>query len=216
MRFAAMAEANDGRVGGDAIDAHVAHLEQNLPAVVEELGDQVLHHLLLLVDGDTPADQRPEIDVVELAAGAQENSIVKHALLEQARARADLDQEIVDPLLDQTGADAILDVGAAAVFKHDRRNSRPTQKHRQHEPGGPGADNADLSAHAKCSEQSTVDYTPCCGLAKAHRVASVGDATIKRVPAAARFHASAGGKRENLARDPRINDERMTEMPIIT
>ena len=35
----------------------VLDLEQDLPAVGEALRDQVLHHLLLAVDGDALADQ---------------------------------------------------------------------------------------------------------------------------------------------------------------
>src|SRR5262249_57958778 len=58
-----------------------------------------------------------------------------------------LDQEVARPLLNQTGADAALDIIAAAVFQDDAVHALEVEKMRQHQPGGPGTDDPDLRAH---------------------------------------------------------------------
>src|SRR6516164_8406686 len=144
---AVVAEADLRRAAGEIVHAHVARLEQNLAAVREPPRDQVLHHLLLAVDGHALADELAEIDVVQGAAEGKVDAVVKHALAPHARADAGLDQEVARPLLDQTGADAALDVIAAAVFQDDALHALEVEKMRQHQPGGPGADDTDLRAH---------------------------------------------------------------------
>ena len=50
-------------------------------------------------------------------------------------------------MLDQAGADAVLDIVAAAVLDDDGFDAGEMQQMRQHRPGGPGSDDADLGAH---------------------------------------------------------------------
>ncbi len=168
MLVPAVAEPDDRRIGRYSVEAHIAHLEQDILALFDQLGEQILHHLLLLVDRHALPDQRPEIDVMEPAARAEIDPVVEHALLEQARSGADLDQKIVRPLLDQAGADAVLDIGAAAVFEHDRLHAGPAQQERQHETRGTRSDNADLSAHVRCSELTARLYAAPCACKDAH------------------------------------------------
>ena len=73
--------------------------------------------------------------------------LCEHPLALHALADAGLDQEIARPLLDQAGADAALDVVAAAVLDDDRLDAGAMQKMREHQPGRPGADDPDLGAH---------------------------------------------------------------------
>ena len=47
------------------MNAHVARLEQDLAAIGQAPRHQILHHLLLAVDGHALADQIAEIDVVQ-------------------------------------------------------------------------------------------------------------------------------------------------------
>src|SRR5262249_45415462 len=145
--LAVVAEANFRRAAGEIVHAHVARLEQNLPAVGEPPLDQVLHHLLLAVDGHALAPELAEIDVVQRAAEGKVDAVVEHALALHARADAGLDQEVARPLLDQTGADAALDIVAAAVFQDDALHALEVEKMRQHQPGGPGTNDTDLRAH---------------------------------------------------------------------
>src|SRR5262249_49160803 len=156
-------EANFRRAAAKVVDAHVARLEQNLAAVGEPPRDQVLHHLLLAVDGHALADELAEIDVVQGAAEGKIDAVVEHALALHARADARFHQEVARPLLDQAGADAALDIVAAAVFQDDAVHALEMEEMRQHQPGGPGADDTDLRAHlvlrhpAVGSERTSLD-----------------------------------------------------------
>ena len=126
-----------GRRAGEIVDADVGDLEQDLSAVGEPAGDQVLHHLLLAVDRDALADQLAEIDVVQRAVEAEMHAVVEQALALHALADAGLDQQVARPLLDQAGADAALDVVAAAVLQDD--DSMPSRCRRcdSISPAGP-------------------------------------------------------------------------------
>jgi hypothetical protein len=124
LALAAVPEPNFRCLAGEVMDADVARLEQDLTAVREAPVDQVLHHLLLTIDGHALADELAEIDVVQGAAEAEIDAVVEHALALHARAHADLDQEVARPLLDQPGADAALDIVAAAVLQHDGLDAR--------------------------------------------------------------------------------------------
>src|SRR5215813_6554085 len=140
-------KVNLRRAAAKIVNAHVARLEQNLAAVGEPPRDQVLHHLLLAVDGHALADELAEIDVVQGAAEGKIDAVVEHALALHARADAGFDQEVARPLLDQAGADAALDIVAAAVFQDDALHALEVEEMRQHQPGGPAADDTDLRAH---------------------------------------------------------------------
>ena len=56
-------------------------------------------------------------------------------------------EEVARPLLEQAGADAALDIVAAAVLQDDGFDAREVQEMRQHQPGRPGPDDSDLRAH---------------------------------------------------------------------
>src|SRR5207245_9054414 len=87
------------------------------------------------------------IDVVQGAAEGKMDAVVEHALALHARANAGFDQKVARPLLDQAGADAALDIVAAAVFQDDALHALEVEEMRQHQPGGPGADDTHLRAH---------------------------------------------------------------------
>src|SRR5262249_41585685 len=96
--------------------------------------------LLLAVDGHALADELAEIDVVQGAAEGKVDAVVEHALALHAPADAGLHQQIARPLLDQTGADAALDIVAAAVFQDDALHAlEGERKGEQARAGGPGA-----------------------------------------------------------------------------
>ena len=113
-----------GLVAVEVVHADVVDLERIAHAVGEQPRDQVLHHLLLAVDGDALADQLAEVDVMRLAAEAEMDAVVEHGLALQALADAGVDQQVGDPLLEQAGADAVLDIVAAAVLEDDRLDAR--------------------------------------------------------------------------------------------
>ena len=73
--------------------------------------------------------------------------VVEHAFALHALADAGVDQEVGRPLLEQAGADAALDIVAAAVLQDDGFDAGEVQEMRQHQPGRARADDADLRAH---------------------------------------------------------------------
>ena len=106
------------RLAAEIMDAHIAHLEQYLSAVSKPPRDESFT-LLLAIDGDPLSHQLAKIDVMQRAAEGEIHAIVKHAFALHARAHPGLDQEIARPLLDQAGADAALDIVAAAILQDD-------------------------------------------------------------------------------------------------
>ena len=135
-------------LAGEVVNADVARLEQDLATIRKAPVDQILHHLLLAVDGHALADELAEIDVVQGAAEAEIDAIVEHSLALHARAHADFNQQVARPLLDQSGADAALDIVAAAVLQHDGLDARQMQEMRQHQPGRSCPDDTDLRPHS--------------------------------------------------------------------
>ncbi len=85
--------------------------------------------------------------MVKAAVEIKIDAVVKHPLAPHALAHAELGQEIGEPLLQQPGADPMLDVMTAAGLEHDGIDSRAAQQQRQHEPGRTRADDPDLRAH---------------------------------------------------------------------
>src|SRR5262249_19486789 len=154
----AMAETNFRCAAGEIVDAHVARLEQNLSAVGEPTRDQVLHQLLLAVDGHALADQLAEVDVVQGAAEGEIDTVVEHSFALHARADAGLDEKVARPLLDQSGADAAFDVVAAAVFQNHAIDALEVEEMRQHQPGRPGTDDTDLGAQLVFSHPRVTSF----------------------------------------------------------
>ena len=110
------------------MDADVVDLEQQRPAVGEPALNQILHHLLLAVNGDALVHQRLEIDAVQVAVDADIDAPMQHAFALHALADANIAEEIGGPMLDQAGANAVFDVVAAAIFDDDRLDALQVQK----------------------------------------------------------------------------------------
>src|SRR5262249_42145872 len=152
-------EANFWCAAGKIVDAHVARLEQYCSAVGEALFNQILYHLLLAVNGHALADEIAEIDVMQGAAEREIDAVVEHAFALHAIADAGFDKEITRPLLDQPGADAALDVAAAAILQDHALHPRAVEQMREHQPGGPGAHNTDLRAQLTLGHPAIVSRT---------------------------------------------------------
>ena len=56
------------------------NFEHNLPTIGEPPRDQILHDLLLAVDGDALADELAEVDVMQLVVEAKMDAVVEQAL----------------------------------------------------------------------------------------------------------------------------------------
>src|SRR4051812_29787515 len=148
LRLALVCERDARRVAVDALEAEVGDLEADVAARLEAAGDEVLDDLLLAVDGDRPpAGQPAQVDPVALAVEAQLDAVMDEPLACQAVAEPGLGQELDGALLEDAGADAVLDVLAAAGLEDDGVDALEVQEVRQHQPGGPGTDDSDLCPH---------------------------------------------------------------------
>ena len=93
--------------------------EQQRSAAGEPLLNQILHNLLLAVNGDALVYQRLEIDTVQIAVDANVYTPMQHPLALHAIAYSHIAEEIGGPVFDQAGSNAIFDVVAAAIFDND-------------------------------------------------------------------------------------------------
>ncbi len=83
-----------------------------------------------------------------LARKLQLDAVVDQPFAPQPLADADLVQQVDRALLEDAGADPLLDVLAAPVLEDDRVDALEVQQMREHQPGGTGADDPDLGALA--------------------------------------------------------------------
>ena len=91
------------------------------PAVREPRGDQILHHLVLAVDGDrATAGELAQRDAVALALELQVDAVVDEPFAVHPLADAERAQQIDRSLLEHAGAQSALDVRAVATLDDDR------------------------------------------------------------------------------------------------
>src|SRR5690606_30962657 len=109
-------------------------------------GDEVDQHLVLGVEVDGAADERREVDAVALALEAQFDAVVLVAVAQHAVAHARAHEHVDGALLEDAGADGLLDVLAAALVDHDRGDARAVEEVGEQEAGRAGPDDADLGA----------------------------------------------------------------------
>ena len=155
-RFAVLAETDAGRLAADIVHRNVLDVEQDRHAVVDESGDEILHDFLLTVNGNALAGELAEVDVVGPAVEREVDAVVEHGFALEPRTDAGLDQKVADPLFQEPGAHALLDIGTAAVLDDDGIDPTPAQQQRQHQSGRSCADDAHLGAHANPPRFSSV------------------------------------------------------------
>ena len=88
-----------------------------------------------------------KFEVMRLAVEAEIVPVVEHGLARHPLADPGLGEHVARPLLDQAGADALLDIVAAAVLDDDRVDPLQMQEMRQHQPGWARTDDSDLCPH---------------------------------------------------------------------
>src|SRR5262245_9195651 len=80
VRFIVLGEADLRLARFEIVDADIRHFEQQRSACALTRGDQVLHDFILSVDGDSPACQLYEVDVMTLSENIDVDAVVRHAL----------------------------------------------------------------------------------------------------------------------------------------
>ena len=128
---ALMLEMDRRRLAVEPVDMRRLGLEQDRDAARQRHRDQILHHLLLAIDGDDLARrQHRQVDVDRAAVIADVEPRVGHALAMQPLAGAKLVHQIDGAVLQHAGADAALDIVAAARFQHHAFDAGAMQQQR--------------------------------------------------------------------------------------
>src|SRR6185503_10967347 len=110
---------------------------RDLPAVREACGDQILHDLVLAVDGDhATTGQLAQRDAVALAPELQIDAVVHEPFAVHAGAETEGPEQIDGSLLEHAGAQAAFDVDAVATFDDDRFDPVGMEDVREREAGG--------------------------------------------------------------------------------
>ena len=105
--------------------------------------EQVLDDLLLAVHRDAAAaGQLGEVDPVPAPGEAQLDAVVHEPLALHPVAEPALDQQVDRALLEHAGADALLQVRAAAHLEHHRLDALLVEQVREQQPGRPGPHDA--------------------------------------------------------------------------
>jgi hypothetical protein len=115
-------------------------------AGLEPGSDEILHDLLLPVDGDGRAGQVGEVDAVRVATEAQRDALMGQSLSGEAFAEADLVHQVDGGLLQDARPHAVLDVVPAPGLDDDRFDALKVQQVAQHQPGRPGSHDRHLCA----------------------------------------------------------------------
>jgi hypothetical protein len=145
-----VAEANARLLGIEAVQADALDLEQQRKTGGEPRLDQILDDLPLPVDRRrASAGQLADRDPVSAAAEAQLDAVLDEALAAQPLVKPQLGEQVDGALLEHAGADALLDVLAVPILKHDRLDPAPVQEVRQQQPRRAAPDDAHLRPHAR-------------------------------------------------------------------
>jgi hypothetical protein len=148
VRDAVFAIANLRERRIEIVYREIFNVENDVTARGEARLDEVLHYFLLRVHGDRAATgQFSHVDAMPTPVESEPDAIVPQSLALEAIADAGIDQQVNGPLFENARSNALLDVLSAAAFENDRLNAREMQKMREHQAGGTGADNANLSSH---------------------------------------------------------------------
>jgi hypothetical protein len=138
------AVGDPGPLGGEVVHGGLADLELQRQAGGEPGPDQVLDHLGLGPDPHAATGELVEVDVLALPVELQVDAAVLDPLGVHPGGQPELTQQLGDVVLEHPGPLAGLDVGTAAVLDDHRVDPGPGEKLAQQQPGGPGADDADL------------------------------------------------------------------------
>lgn len=148
VRLSAVDHAGDaGALSGQTVDGHLADLEVDGHAAVDQRRDLVLDHLLLAVDRDLAASQPEHVDMELVPVKAEIDAGVREALAVKPIPDANRVEHINRVLLEQAGPDALLNVLAVARLEYDAAYARLVEEQGESQSGGPSTDDAYLGFH---------------------------------------------------------------------
>ena len=145
MRLSAVLEADARRLALEIVDADLTRLENNLPAVMQTRLNEILHHLVLRVNGDrAPSGQLVHVDAVTHPIKTQLDAVMDQPLAAHALSHSRRVQQIHRALFEHTGADALLNILASLRLDYDGLDALNVEQMREQQPGRSRADDADF------------------------------------------------------------------------
>mgnify|MGYP006180191323 CR=1 FL=1 len=120
-----------------------------LDAALRRCLEQVVHHLLLAIDGDRAATgQRRHVDAEQRTVERNLGAAMDQPLAIEPAAEAQPMHQVGRHLFQHAGTHPPLDIGPVAPFQHDRGNALRREQMGQEHAGRAGADNGYAGAHS--------------------------------------------------------------------
>jgi hypothetical protein len=147
LRHSVLFKSDSRLAAVKSVDLYARGFENDLPVGCQARRNQILDHFVLGINHHAlAASQFTKIDAVPTATEAQLNAAMKKALAMQAFANPSLGQQIDSSLLQNSGANARLDVLAARRFEDYGLYALQMQKVREHQTGWACSNDSDLGA----------------------------------------------------------------------
>jgi len=110
---AGVTETDRRPIGVEVVQGGAGGLEQQRPPGVQPGDDEILHQLVLAVDGDLATGQLGQRDALPHSVEEQLETMVDHPLAEQPVGEVDLGEQLDGAVFEHSGPDAPLHVLAA-------------------------------------------------------------------------------------------------------
>ncbi|MGY3125644.1 hypothetical protein ACVWXQ_009581 [Bradyrhizobium sp. S3.14.4] len=150
---AIMAEVDLRPVAVEIRQPRDLRLEQQRLRRLKPGPDQVLNHFLLTVDHHPLAGQAGKIEMDVLAAKANVEAFINHALSPHPRVQSEHFKSLHRARLEHAGAHTPFDIRAALGLDDDTFYSGPVQQMRQEKPGRSGTNDSNLRSHLQTSHR---------------------------------------------------------------
>src|SRR5580658_3705708 len=101
------------------VKRHFAAFETHIPSVCQTTGDQILHHLVLSIDGYVLAREFYEGDSVQYAIRSQVDAVMAQAFAVETVADTRVAQHLDAGMFEHPGPDSFLAIIAGPCFEND-------------------------------------------------------------------------------------------------
>src|ERR1700733_3615646 len=132
----------------DIMKRHLAAFEAHISPVSQTKGDQILHHLVLSIDGHVLAREFYERDSVQQAVRSQVDAIMAQAFAIETFAGARLAQHLDAGVFQYPGPDSLLAIIAGSCFENDGADAIEVKQVGKHQAGRPCSYHARLGLKA--------------------------------------------------------------------
>src|SRR5580658_3122432 len=127
------------------VKRHFAAFETYIPSICQATGDQILHHLVLSIDGHVFTREFYERDSVQHAIRSQVDAAMAQALAVETVAYTRFAQHLNTGVFQYPGPDSLLAIIAGFCFENDGADAVEVEQVRKHQARRPRSYDSDLS-----------------------------------------------------------------------